>query len=82
MARDDKGQGSVLIVTTHRDDRRVLFDTLDGQNFDAIYTAKDLQQALASMDRILLRSEQAADNLVYTRTHIGDSWRCGPCSST
>ncbi|HST26747.1 MAG TPA: EAL domain-containing protein [Rudaea sp.] len=40
-------QSSVLIVTTHRDDRRVLFDTLDAQNFEAVYTAKDLPQALA-----------------------------------
>lgn len=51
MARDEKGQGSVLIVATNRDDRRVLFDTLDGQNFDAIYTAKDLQQALAFLNQ-------------------------------
>ncbi|HVJ61757.1 MAG TPA: EAL domain-containing protein [Tahibacter sp.] len=51
MARDDKGHGSVLIVATNRDDRRVLFDTLDGQNFDAIYTAKDLQQALAFLNQ-------------------------------
>ena len=51
MARDDKGQGSVLIVATNRDDRRVLFDILDGQNFDAIYTAKDLQQALAFLNQ-------------------------------
>jgi len=51
MGRDDKGNGSVLIVATNRDDRRVLFDTLDGQNFDAIYTAKDLQQALAFLNQ-------------------------------
>ncbi|HJU40948.1 MAG TPA: hypothetical protein VJ724_15355, partial [Tahibacter sp.] len=47
----DKGHGSVLIVATNRDDRRVLFDTLDGQNFDAIYTAKDLSQALAFLNQ-------------------------------
>ena len=47
MAAAQANQSSVLIVTTHRDDRRVLFDTLDAQNFEAVYTAKDLPQALA-----------------------------------
>ena len=47
MAGATANPGSVLIVTTQRDDRRVLFDTLDAQNFDAVYTAKDLPQALA-----------------------------------
>ena len=31
--------GAVLIVATDRDDRRYLFDALDAQEFDAIYTA-------------------------------------------
>ena len=44
-------QSSVLIVTTQRDDRRVLFDTLDAQNFDAVYTAKDLQEALSFLEQ-------------------------------
>ncbi|MDE1885619.1 MAG: diguanylate cyclase, partial [Xanthomonadaceae bacterium] len=47
MAAAQANPGSVLIVTTQRDDRRVLFDTLDAQNFEAVYTAKDLPQALA-----------------------------------
>lgn len=37
--------GAVLIVATDRDDRRYLFDALDAQEFDAIYTAKDIGQA-------------------------------------
>ncbi|HZP64768.1 MAG TPA: EAL domain-containing protein [Rudaea sp.] len=44
---EQPSQSSVLIVTTQREDRRVLFDTLDAQNFDAVYTAKDLPQALS-----------------------------------
>lgn len=39
--------GSVLLVTTQRDDQRMLFDTLDNEDFEAIYTAKDLGQALS-----------------------------------
>jgi len=48
---EQPSQSSVLIVTTQRDDRRVLFDTLDAQNFDAVYTAKDLPQALAFLEQ-------------------------------
>ncbi len=51
MASEEIGHGSVLIVTTQRDDRRVLFDTLDAQNFDAVYTAKDLPQALSFLEQ-------------------------------
>ncbi len=51
MGREETGKGSVLIVTTHRDDRRVLFDVLDAQDFHAIYTAKDLSQALAFLEQ-------------------------------
>ena len=43
----NESRGSVLIVATDRDDRRVLFDALDSQEFDAIYTAKDVAQARA-----------------------------------
>ena len=46
-----ESHGSVLIVTTQREDRRVLFETLDGQDFDAVYTAKDLAQALAFLQQ-------------------------------
>jgi len=42
---------SILIVTTQREDRRVLFETLDAQDFDAVYTAKDLAQALAFLQQ-------------------------------
>jgi diguanylate cyclase (GGDEF)-like protein/PAS domain S-box-containing protein len=41
----DKVNGAVLIVATNRDDRRYLFEALDTQEFDAIYTAKDISQA-------------------------------------
>jgi diguanylate cyclase (GGDEF)-like protein/PAS domain S-box-containing protein len=47
----DHTHGAILIVTTQRDDRRVLFETLDGQDFDAVYTAKDLPQALAFLQQ-------------------------------
>ncbi|NCT66288.1 MAG: EAL domain-containing protein [Rhodanobacteraceae bacterium] len=38
-------RGSALIVAGGRDDRRVLFDVLDAQGFEAIYSAKDAEQA-------------------------------------
>ncbi|MEO8804397.1 MAG: EAL domain-containing protein [Rudaea sp.] len=43
--------GSVLLVTTQRDDQRTLFDTLDNEDFEAIYTAKDLSQALSFLQQ-------------------------------
>src|SRR5476649_93767 len=49
--REEASQSSVLIVTTQRDDRRVLFDTLDAENFDAVYTAKDLSEALSFLEQ-------------------------------
>ncbi len=48
---EESSQSSVLIVTTQRDDRRVLFDTLDAQNFEAVYTAKDLPQAMSFLQQ-------------------------------
>ena len=51
MSNEESSQSSVLIVTTQRDDRRVLFDTLDAQNFEAVYTAKDLPQALSFLQQ-------------------------------
>lgn len=48
--------GSLLIVASQRDDRRALFDALDGQEFEAIYTAKDVEQA-----RTLLAQDPAVD---------------------
>ncbi|MGB0133750.1 EAL domain-containing protein [Dokdonella sp.] len=47
----DHGNGAVLIVATDRDDRRILFDALDAQEFDAIYTAKDIGQARTFLDQ-------------------------------
>ena len=47
----NESRGSVLIVATDRDDRRVLFDALDSQEFDAIYTAKDVAQARAFLEQ-------------------------------
>ncbi len=41
----EKINGSVLIIATDRDDRRSLFEALDTQEFDALYTAKDIDQA-------------------------------------
>ena len=41
----EKSNGAVLIVATNRDDRRFLFEALDSQEFEAIYTAKDIGQA-------------------------------------
>ena len=35
----------VLIVASDRDDRRLLFDALDGQGLAALYTARDAEQA-------------------------------------
>lgn len=40
-----KRQAGVLIVASNRDDRRVLFDSFDGAEFEAIYTARDVAQA-------------------------------------
>lgn len=37
--------GTALIVAADREDRRILFDVLDAQGFDAIYSARDLDQA-------------------------------------
>ena len=41
------GNAGVLIVAGNRDDRRVLFDSFDGADFEAIYTARDAPQAHA-----------------------------------
>ncbi|MBX3699992.1 MAG: EAL domain-containing protein [Dokdonella sp.] len=38
-------QGAALIVAADRSDRRVLFDVLDQQSFEEIYSAKDIAQA-------------------------------------
>ena len=36
---------AALIVASSREDRRVLFDVLDAQSFEAVYSATDLEQA-------------------------------------
>jgi diguanylate cyclase (GGDEF)-like protein/PAS domain S-box-containing protein len=49
-------RGAVLVVVMNRDERRMLFELLDGYEFDAIYTAKDFAQA-----RALLRQDNRLD---------------------
>ncbi|WP_291221337.1 EAL domain-containing protein [Dokdonella sp.] len=68
----ETGNGAVLIVATDRDDRRILFDALDAQEFDAIYTAKDIGQARALLeqephiDLVLLEFVgEAADSVAF-----------------
>ncbi|WP_291188164.1 EAL domain-containing protein [Dokdonella sp.] len=43
--------GAVLVVAADRDDRRLLFDALDAQGFDAIYSARDLAQARGFLEQ-------------------------------
>jgi diguanylate cyclase (GGDEF)-like protein len=38
---------AVLLVCSHRDDRRVLFNTFDQMGFDAVYTARETEHAQA-----------------------------------
>ena len=40
-----EARGAALIVAADREDRRVLFDALDAQAFEEIYSAKDIAQA-------------------------------------
>lgn len=47
---DSGAGGAALILATGREDRRVLFDALDAQGFEAIYSAKDLAQARVFFD--------------------------------
>ena len=68
----DKVHGAVLIVATNREDRRFLFEALDTQEFDAIYTAKDIGQARTflaqepQIDLILLEFlGEAADAVAF-----------------
>jgi diguanylate cyclase (GGDEF)-like protein/PAS domain S-box-containing protein len=51
MTMPAERQGAALIVAADRDDRRVLFDTLDAQGFEAIYSAKDFAQASAFLEQ-------------------------------
>ncbi|HET8897202.1 MAG TPA: EAL domain-containing protein [Rhodanobacteraceae bacterium] len=54
---------SLLIVAGDRDDRRILFDVLDAENFEAVYTARDLAQA-----RAFLSQDPAIDLLLLDVT--------------
>lgn len=69
---------SLLIVTQDREDRRALFDALDAENFDAIYTARDMPQARAFMnqdqkiDLLLLEVVGAAEEVVTFCTWLQD----------
>jgi diguanylate cyclase (GGDEF)-like protein/PAS domain S-box-containing protein len=49
-------RGAVLVVVMNRDERRLLFELLDGYEFDAIFTAKDFAQA-----RAVLRQDTRLD---------------------
>jgi len=43
---------SILIVCNERSDRRILFDTLDQEQVEAIYSATNMQQAFDFLDQI------------------------------
>ncbi len=67
-------RGAILVVVLNRDDRRALFETLDAYEFDAIYTAKDFEQAHAflrqapRLDAVLLEFRgEAGDALAFCR---------------
>ncbi len=47
MATYSAASPAILIVTTERDDRRTLFNTLDGDGLDTIHAARDIEQARA-----------------------------------
>ena len=42
---------SLLIATSDRQDRKDLFDALDSDTFEAIYSARDIEQALHSVEQ-------------------------------
>lgn len=58
--------GVALIVASDREDRRVLFDALDAQGFEAVYSAKDLAQARGLIE------QEARPDLVLLE-FVGDS---------
>ena len=60
-------EGAVLLLVNERGDRRLLWELLDGEEFEAIYAAKDVAQA---------RSMLAQDNgvaLVVLEVGSGDA---------
>ncbi len=52
MMSDQPSDLSILIVCNERSDRRILFDTLDQEQVDAIYSATNIQQAYDFLDQI------------------------------
>ncbi|MGN6519214.1 MAG: EAL domain-containing protein [Dokdonella sp.] len=67
-----EARGGALIVAADRDDRRVLFDALDAQAFEEIYSAKDIEQARGflvpdlDIDLVLLEfGEDPAEALTF-----------------
>lgn len=71
-------RGAVLVVVLNREDRRALFETLDGYEFDAIYTAKDFAQAHAflaqapRLDAVLLEFQgEAAEAVAFCKALRG-----------
>ena len=67
-----EARGGALIVAADREDRRVLFDALDAQAFEEIYSAKDIEQARGflvpdlDIDLVLLEfGEDPAEALTF-----------------
>jgi diguanylate cyclase (GGDEF)-like protein/PAS domain S-box-containing protein len=62
-----EARGAALIVAADREDRRVLFDALDAQAFEEIYSAKDISQARSflapdlDIDVVLLEFDEQPD---------------------
>ncbi len=46
-AEENANYRAVLLVSGHRDDRRVLFNTFDALGYDAVYTARETEHARA-----------------------------------
>jgi len=67
-----EARGGALIVAADREDRRVLFDALDAQAFEEIYSARDIEQARGflvpdlDIDLVLLEfGEDPAEALTF-----------------
>jgi DNA-binding response OmpR family regulator len=62
-----EARGAALIVAADREDRRVLFDALDAQAFEEIYSAQDISQARSflapdlDIDVVLLEFDEQPD---------------------
>jgi len=76
MSADGHGsRGAALIVASDRNDRRILFDALDAQGFDAIYSARGVEQArgfLAEDPAIGLVVLEFADEAEAARVLCGE----------